>query len=216
MLAVITMRIAAANPLDAFARAAARHATTAAEPAPKAPATKVDRYQPSETTPPSLLERLAPSASRGETQNGSPMDPAAKVGALLETMFGIKVADLAMNRLETSTTRALSSQEQWQVDGPALDYAGSFRAYEDVRLAAEGTVTTADGQTFAFTLDYQRQTTVAVEQRARVMDTARPTEDGPKPPLPWERSAADPLTRLKRLLDLVTGPGTGTGFSATA
>ena len=197
------MRIASNSLSSAASRAFQPRAETAAAPAnvpAKAP-TK-DSYAPGTAGPKDLFSRLA-AAARG-AQQSSPTAPTQNLTKVLEGMFGIKIAALDLGKFDTSHDLQVDGQADVQNSAGQVDYNASYRQVEETRLAAEGTLTTAEGRSFHFSLDYFRHQEVNIQAsgsqaapppRPEITDGTGPLA----PPPPRDDTAAGPslLASLK-------------------
>ncbi len=156
------MRIASNSLSSAASRAFKPRDQTAAAPANvplQAPAK--DTYTPGVAGPKDLFSRLA-AAARG-AQQSSPTAPTQNLTKALEGMFGIKIAAIDLGKFDTSHDLQVDGQTDVQAGPEQVDYDASYRQVEETRLAAEGTLTTAEGRSFHFTLDYFRHQEVSIQ-----------------------------------------------------
>jgi hypothetical protein len=139
------------------------------------------------------------------TDEGTPVDQfSGKLEGLLESLFNIRISAMNIDQVASSFESSRSASESLtvaQYSSPqgsqvAYDYAASYQEIEKSRLAAEGTLTTADGQSFAFSFDYASYRELTVNSQARgVAVQGRPPDagafEGLRPP---PREAPEPPT----------------------
>lgn len=181
-----TMRISPSNLSTASARAFVP--PTDPKPTERAVQKPTDQFTPQTPGPLDLFRKLAeaarhPAPAEGEATPAQP--PAQGIASLLEGIFGIKVARLDLGNFATSHDLQEQGSASLQAGPAALDYAGSYHRIEQTRMAAEGTVTTTDGRSFTFSLDYFRHQEVAINQAVSV-------RQGPPPPVDTGMDQAKP------------------------
>jgi hypothetical protein len=214
-------------PSSSIAEATSRAFTTTGPRLGAAPACPqaggaCDLYTPSEAGGAgSLFQRLAAAA---RTAVHAPEEQVAgavggQVGAILSQTFGIQVAQVRFDRLEGEESHAeatvASARRTTNGEGTTQTVGAAAVAVDNLHLAAEGTVTTADGQSFHFTLDYLRYQETSVGATSTVATAPAPRPDLPASSLEAQLTDVH-VRRMKRLLAMLPpAEGAPTGLVNT-
>jgi len=166
-----------------------------------------DRYQPSAPAqgpdPGDLFQRLA-QAAKSTARANSPHDLQGvdgQIGAILSRTFGLAVVQVDLAQLTGEESHVAAGMVSHRQDAQGTITSAAAMAVDDLRLAAEGTITTADGQQFHFQLDYQRHQEAAMA--AQQTTVAGPGAADRPDPLSEALANANPAHRLRRLLAML-------------